>query len=423
MSYQNVIVWSSWMLQLVVAGYALRLNRVFGSARVGWSLFSAFTLLALTHLIQSMGQANAGNEFRMGIDVIYSLVSLLLFTGMIHIELVLRERARAELAGQQLRFELESRINEKTADLTRANEELQWDVAERRRMASQMEKTYKELLDASRQAGMSEVASNVLHNVGNVLNSVSVSATLVSDHLMRSKVVNVGRVAAMMREHASNLGDFMTVNPKGQQLPGYLEQLARHLVDEHNLLLKEIEFVKKKIDHIKEIVAMQQDYAKVGGVSEVVQVTDLVEDALQMNADALGRHNVEVVREYEPRIPEITVEKHKVLQVLVNLVSNAKYACDESGNKEKRLIVRVSNGDDRVRITVSDNGVGIPPQNLTKIFNHGFTTRKNGHGFGLHSGALTAKDLGGALRAHSDGLGRGATFTLELPCTAKERMA
>ena len=235
------------------------------------------------------------------------------------------------------------------------------------------------------------------------------------------KVVNVGRVAAMMREHAADLGDFMTVNPKGQQLPGYLEQLARHLVDEHNLLLKEIEFVKKKIDHIKEIVAMQQDYAKVGGVSEVVRVTDLVEDALQMNADALGRHNVEVVREYEPRIPEITVEKHKVLQVLVNLVRNAKYACDESSNKEKRLTVRISNGDDRVRIIVSDNGVGIAAQNLTKIFNHGFTTRKDGHGFGLHSGALTAKDLGGALRAHSDGLGKGATFTLELPCIAKER--
>ena len=75
----------------------------------------------------------------------------------------------------------------------------------------------------------------------------------------------------------------------------------------------------------------------------------------------------------------------------------------------------MANGCGRVKISVMDNGVGIPCENLTRIFRFGFTTRKNGHGFGLHSGALAAHELGGALRAHSDGLGQGATFTLELP--------
>jgi C4-dicarboxylate-specific signal transduction histidine kinase len=164
---------------------------------------------------------------------------------------------------------------------------------------------------------------------------------------------------------------------------------------------------------------MQQNYARVAGLTETIKVTDLVEDALQMNLDALARHDVKIIREFDPQIPEITVEKHKVLQVLVNLVRNAKYACDESGKKEKCMTVRVANGDDRVRISVIDNGVGIAPENLTKIFNHGFTTKKEGHGFGLHSGALAAKDMGGALRAQSEGAGKGATFTLELPLELK----
>ncbi len=111
----------------------------------------------------------------------------------------------------------------------------------------------------------------------------------------------------------------------------------------------------------------------------------------------------------------MTTEKHKVLQILVNLMRNAKYACDESGRNDKRLTVRLTNGDDRVRISVIDNGVGIPAENLTRIFNHGYTTRKDGHGFGLHSAALAARELGGALQVRSQGAGFGATFTLELP--------
>jgi signal transduction histidine kinase len=149
-------------------------------------------------------------------------------------------------------------------------------------------------------------------------------------------------------------------------------------------------------------------------VTETVNLTDLVEDALRMNAGGMTRHEVKVVREYEEVRP-ITVDKHKVLQILVNLIRNAKYACDDSGRKDKQLTLRVSNGGDQARIAVIDNGVGIPAENLTRIFNHGFTTRKDGHGFGLHSGALAAKEMGGSLSVHSDGTGRGAVFTLEVP--------
>jgi signal transduction histidine kinase len=140
---------------------------------------------------------------------------------------------------------------------------------------------------------------------------------------------------------------------------------------------------------------------------------------MRINEGALTRHRVEVIRDFDV-VPPMNVEKHKILQILVNLMRNAKYACEESGRADKRLTVRVANGDGRVRISVADNGVGILPENLARIFNHGFTTRAGGHGFGLHSGALAAKEMGGSLTVLSEGPGRGAAFTLELPCPAQE---
>jgi len=164
---------------------------------------------------------------------------------------------------------------------------------------------------------------------------------------------------------------------------------------------------------------MQQGYARISGVIETVKIVDLVEDALRLNLGALQRHGVEVVREYE-EVPLMDVEKHKILQILVNLVRNAKYACDESLRMDKQMTLRVSRKEDVVRVSIVDNGIGIPPENLTRIFNHGFTTRKDGHGFGLHSAVLAAMEMGGSLKVHSAGTDQGAAFTLELPYTPHE---
>jgi signal transduction histidine kinase len=197
-------------------------------------------------------------------------------------------------------------------------------------------------------------------------------------------------------------------------VPEYLAQLSERLSQEKDRHLQEMESLRKNIEHIKDIVAMQQSYAKVSGITEVLKVTDLVEDALRLNAGALARHAVAVIRDYGD-VPLVSTDKHKVLQILVNLIRNAKYACDESGHSQKQLTVRVRNEESRITVSVIDNGVGIPAENLTRIFNHGFTTRKDGHGFGLHSGALAARELGGRLTVHSDGVGCGARFILELP--------
>jgi PAS domain S-box-containing protein len=283
-----------------------------------------------------------------------------------------------------------------------------------------LEQVRKQLMEASRQAGMAEIATSVLHNVGNVLNSVNVASSCVAENLKKSKGASLSKVAAMLREHEADLGSFFTNDPKGKQLPGYLSQLAEHLASEQAAALDELAFLQKNIEHIKEIVAMQQNYATSSGVAELVEVVDLVEDAFRMNIGAMERHRISVVREYS-EVPQISIQKHKVLQILVNLIRNAKYACDDSGKQEKQITLRISNGNGSIKIAVVDNGIGIPTENMTRIFNHGFTTRKEGHGFGLHSGALAAKEIGGNLIAFSEGPGHGASFTLELPIQQKKK--
>lgn len=293
------------------------------------------------------------------------------------------------------------------------------DITARKRAEAELEQAHQEVVAASRQAGMAEVATGILHNVGNVLNSVNVASSCVADSIRKSKAANLGKVVGLLREHAADLGNFLTVNPQGRQIPGYLAQLAEHLAGERTAALKELAHLQKNIEHIKDIVAMQQGFAKVSGAKELLSVTDLVEDALKMNASALARHDILVHREFQ-EVPLLTVEKQQVLQILVNLLRNAMQACDEANPLAKRITLRVTRGDEAVRIAVTDNGVGIPAKNLTRLFAHGFTTKRAGHGFGLHSAALAAKKMGGALTVHSDGPGQGATFTLELPCSTRE---
>jgi signal transduction histidine kinase len=290
------------------------------------------------------------------------------------------------------------------------------DITAIKEAEAKLDQVHKQLLETSRQAGMAEIATNILHNVGNVLNSVNVSASLVVDSAKKSKAANLGKVVAMLREHEHDLGAFITSDPKGKQLPIYLAQLSDHLLADQKATVEELDSLLKNIEHIKDIVSVQQDYARVSGITELINIGELVEDSLRMNVGTLDRHRVEVVREFED-VPLINIDKHKVLQILVNLIRNAKHACQDSTRTDKRLTVRVTDGDGRIKISVIDNGIGIPPENLTRIFNHGFTTRKGGHGFGLHTGALAAKEMGGTLTVHSDGPGQGATFTLELPCT------
>src|SRR5690606_24751152 len=181
----------------------------------------------------------------------------------------------------------------------------------------------------------------------------------------------------------------------------------------------EIDLVLEQLEHMKKIIAAQQSYAKAQGVTEVCTLQEIVESALAIAGPALRNSRVEVVREYE-ELPAALLDRHRILQIVVNLVSNARHALEERGDAERRIVVRVFAGEDMACVEVRDNGIGIRPENLDRIFTHGFTTRKAGHGFGLHNSANAAQQMGGSLTARSEGENQGASFVLRVPLCLPE---
>ena len=323
----------------------------------------------------------------------YGLTALLV--GLLVLGLF-RWRVR-QLRANQIR--LETLVEERTRDLRAAQQRL---------------------VEASRKAGMAEVATNVLHNVGNVLNSVNVSAGIALSRIRNSPRAGLEKLVALIRQHSADLVGFFTTHERGRHVPDYLCALASKWSEDETVLTAELKLLAKDINHIKDIVAMQQQHAKAAGLVDTVNLAELVEDAVRINSRTLEGQGVKVLKEYSDAGP-VSTERHKVLQILINLVRNASDACDAEPAGNKEITLRIGNGDEFARIEVSDNGIGIPAENLTRIFAHGFTTRKDGHGFGLHDSALAAQQLGGSLAAHSDGPHRGATFTLTLPRQANAR--
>ncbi|MGD9722870.1 MAG: ATP-binding protein [Pirellulales bacterium] len=334
---------------------------------------------------------------------------------------MLDEIQRGEAAIQQAQDGLEQRIEQRTAELSCANEELSREVAERERAQQELAAVHQQLLASARRAGMAEIATGVLHNVGNVLNSINVSATIASDRIRQTKVTELVRAVDLMEAHSQDLGRFITTDPKGKQLPGFFRLLATHLTDERADILRELDLLSNKINHIKTIVSTQQSYAGVSGVVEDVDVATFLDDAMKLNSASLERHQIQLVRDYG-QLPKARLDTQKALQILVNLIKNAKDALVEATGQTERTLTLRSRINERnaLEIQVIDNGVGVPKENLTRIFSHGFTTKKQGHGFGLHSCANAAREMGGSLVAFSDGPGKGTTLTLELPFVPAE---
>lgn len=294
------------------------------------------------------------------------------------------------------------------------------DLTEQVQAEERYRATQRQLMEASHLAGMAEVASSVLHNVGNVLNSVNVSAATVGEVLDQSPVDGLERAVELLRQNWSDLGRFVHADPRGSRLLPYLEQLCRVLVEDRRRARGEVELLQKNIDHIKMIVTTQQTNARsVAGATERLQMEEVVEDAIKLSGAWDGKDGVELLRDFG-NVPEAELHRHKLLQIVINLLSNARHAVAD--RPVRQIHVRLaSRRPDHLVVEVEDTGKGIPQENLAKIFNHGFTTRPDGHGFGLHGSALAAAEMGGTLVAHSAGAGQGARFTLELPLRPPRR--
>jgi PAS domain S-box-containing protein len=294
------------------------------------------------------------------------------------------------------------------------------DITDRKRAEAKLKTAQEKLLETAREVGMAEVATGVLHNAGNVLNSISVTAESVQKRVRNSKISYLSDVARLLEDNAHELGRFMTVEERGRKIPEFLANLSQELIDEQQRSLESLEALTKHIQHVADIIQLQQSHSKATGLLEPASIADIVEDTLQINAEALTRNGVEVKRDIA-NLPTLLLDRHKLLQILTNLISNATHALAASEKEDRIITIQAREMETgRLQIEVSNNGVGIPPENLTRIFEHGFTTRKDGHGFGLHSTALFVNEMDGSIEARSDYPDKGAAFTIELPIQKQE---
>ena len=318
---------------------------------------------------------------------------------------------RAALALEQAR--LYAGIQRAEAALRLANEDLEKRVEERTR---ELKEAQARLMDTAREVGMAEIASNVLHNVGNVLTSAVVNLEQMREAIASSRIGRVKQLTTLLDEHRGDLADFLTRDSRGKLMPDYFSSLSGELLRERTDLQAHMEEMHWHIEHISAIVQMQQTYARTTLLLEECELSQLVNDALRTQTAALQQHGIEVGCETPVRCWG-RMDRHKVLQILINLISNAKQAMNHLPEPQRQLHVRLDMEGNTARIQIVDNGMGIVPEIRGRLFGQGFTTRAGGHGLGLHSSALETRMLGGSISLESDGPGKGATAILKLPLT------
>lgn len=278
----------------------------------------------------------------------------------------------------------------------------------------QLESTKSELIKVSRQAGMAEIATGVLHNIGNVLNSVNVSANLLEEKIHASNVDRLPQISELLESNLGRLDDFLKNDKKGQRLLPYLRELGVQISSQNAESMVELEALRTGIVHIKSVISSQQSFAKPVGIIQLENLVELIDDALEMSDLQIRGLKVEITKKLQVLDP-VGIDRHRIMQILLNLLSNAKQAMLDTQQDPHLAIGLARKGENKCVISVTDNGVGIDKKNMNNIFSHGFTTKPDGHGFGLHNCALAAIEMNGSLQCDSAGINRGATFTLTLP--------
>lgn len=288
---------------------------------------------------------------------------------------------------------------------------------ERKQLLAEQKRLCRQLGEAAYKIEMADVASTVLHNVGNVLTSVSVAANMVEAVVDQSSVTLVNRISELLKIHEENLGQYLTEDPKGKRIPPSLEKLGIHLIEEQQTILKEMKGLVRNICHMKEIIASHQTMAKSVGQVEFVTLGDVLSHAMELSFQPGDAKWITIHRDYQD-VPAVLVDHHQLLQILVNLLRNAKQAMRQKvqDRHDLKLCVNYQNGDEAfVVMTIQDSGVGIAPEHLSKMFTRGFTTKQDGNGIGLHSSSMAIQSMGGAMHVLSEGIGKGAMFTLTFP--------
>ncbi len=308
---------------------------------------------------------------------------------------LLSSQAAISIENSSLYNELERRVEERTGQLHQAQQQL---------------------LDTAHRAGMSEIATNVLHNVGNILNSVNIAAEVIQNNLDQSKISGLLKANDMIVKHKNDVLEFIKNDSRGKLLPEYYVKIGETLKNEQQGLKKEIDSLLENVVMMKEVINRQQDYVQSGLFFEELNIVSKIADALALQSDLLRRHQIQLRKNYsENDMIMITVQKSKLIQILVNLIQNGIEAMLKTPYDNRILTISIIRTDKEVFIKMADNGIGIIANNLDKMFAFGFTTKEKGHGFGLHSCANFMTEMGGRIVAESDGENMGSSFTLIFP--------
>lgn len=298
------------------------------------------------------------------------------------------------------------------------------DVSARKETESKLANAQNQLVDAAHKSGMAEMATGVLHNIGNILNSVNLAGEEIYRISGSSKISGLLKANDMLQQHEENMGEFLSQDARGKKLPEYFIKIGKVLNDEISSIRSESKELIAKTTMMKEVISTQQAYAKSGFHSEQLNLQELVEDALKIQEASLKKWGVKLNTHFA-EIPICSGQKSKLLQVITNLIKNAKEAMNDNDQFNRPKELNIETGivnDNAIYLKVQDNGCGINKDQLAKIFNHGFTTKESGHGFGLHSSANAMTEMKGSLKVDSEGVQKGACFTVTIP-TGKARKA
>jgi signal transduction histidine kinase len=263
----------------------------------------------------------------------------------------------------------------------------------------------------SRLAGMAEIAVSVLHDVGNVLNSV-LTSTGVLDKELREGETTLHDVAKMLDVPREELVAFAANDRRAVVVGPYLRELATARDRRDERLRTEVARVRTGVDHLVHVVSRQQQHARGSSLIHEVELDGLLEQAVDFVRDSVVAGGI-VLDPPESTGVAVCADRHQTLQILVNLLANARDAV--KGRRAGKIGMSVRAEAKAVHVMITDDGCGFDEVTARRLFVHGFTTKPHGHGFGLHHSILLARAMGGELSGASAGVDRGATFTLTLP--------
>ncbi|MDZ4693546.1 MAG: HAMP domain-containing sensor histidine kinase [Deltaproteobacteria bacterium] len=265
-----------------------------------------------------------------------------------------------------------------------------------------------------------QAANGILHNLGNVMTSVSITTDMTVDLVEGSSVSNVRRVVELMRSRQDDLATFLTMDDKGRSVLPFLDRLATTLEDERHELAEELGRLREQLGHARRILNRHQQLSHASGVTEVCRPGEMIEQAIELALPDGTRGDMRVWNDCETAT-RLVVDRQLVLQILVNLLRNAKDAIHVAEGRVGQIRINAFTTDTgKIQFEVSDNGAGISPENKQRLFAYRFTTKKGGNGLGLYSSGIAAQELGGRLTCTSPPGNDGATFVLELPVVLSE---